>query len=146
MRPPRLPFARELGAPVGGSRVRRVVLPIGPSTVAGEHVVGGHLDEFRSGTIAGGGEDPHGGGVHLAGRLLVLLGAVNRRVGRAVDHRFRTPGAHQLIDGVGIADVESVDVVTRDLQTAFHRGGEQRASELSFGAGDEQSTHVGPRW
>ena len=96
MRRARALLALELGPTVGAQRTRGLVGRVGHPLRAVEHEIGAHQDESNPARGTGGGQAAGHHGVHLSGELLLLLGRVDRRVGRGVHHsRDRRRGVQE---------------------------------------------------
>ncbi len=128
-------LADQLGAPVGVDRAGRGVLGVRLRGVAGQHVVGGDVEQARTGGGAGLREDAYGCAVDGRCGFLGGLGAVHVRPGGAVDdHRDVLDGG---ADRGRVGDVEVRAPEADGLDAGVLERGQDVLAEHPGGAGDE---------
>ena len=104
--PPNQLLARELGLPVDRPpAVCRVELRIGPRRIPREHIVGRDRDEAHPLAVARRRHIGRAARIEPVGAFGRRLAGVNRRCGRAVDHRVGPRGGKHGVNGVLVRDV-----------------------------------------
>lgn len=97
----------KFGAAIDRGRVGGILLPIGLSAGAIEHVVRADLDQKGPLRLAGFGQPPHGGGVDQNGQLGFRLAAVNLGEGSAIDQDVRANLRDNPANGIWIAQIKN---------------------------------------
>jgi hypothetical protein len=129
-------LAGEFAEAIHVQRGRRIVLGVrgGASAIAAEHVVRADLHQWNVAVAAPPGEQRHRLGVDGEATLGVALGAIDLRVGGAVDDRLRRRRFENSGKLRGIGHIEPIGIESR--RTAA-QAGEKFAAELPARAGNQ---------
>ena len=134
------PFADELGAAVSPDRAGRIILPIGPSERAVEHVVGREMQKRNA--------EPRGGLRHMTrpfavdpnGDGLLRFRLVDCRIGCGVDHNVRARVFESGEHGAAVLEVER-GPAERNNRNPWSRAFDQRSRHLALRSGDRDPHH-----